>query len=247
MPRCLPTSSLESASRHHGAAARHWAAAHYTVAAQFVRAARAVAVAAEPDCWMRTRRGSHRRVAACSAAGKRRCGPHPGSGRCTNAKHLACKPSAVPTCRDILPRKLRSARQCRRSKTRDQAQSVQFAYPDPPRLAKSSSINEAWEGSWPTTKRESHTQELEPISPCRSSSPLGRDQDEWCAWAARLLRRLPLQPLNRDQRRGDAWPDDTRLSDIEERFTCRVCGKRGADVRPDFNWNRKQVSVMGYR
>ena len=46
---------------------------------------------------------------------------------------------------------------------------------------------------------------------------------------------------------GDAWPDDTRLSDIEERFTCRVCGKRGADVRPDFNWNRKQVSVMGYR
>ena len=46
---------------------------------------------------------------------------------------------------------------------------------------------------------------------------------------------------------GDAWPDDARLSDIEERFTCRVCGKRGADVRPDFNWNRKQVSVMGYR
>jgi hypothetical protein len=34
---------------------------------------------------------------------------------------------------------------------------------------------------------------------------------------------------------GDAWPDDARLSDIEERFTCRVCGKRGADVRPDFN------------
>ena len=46
---------------------------------------------------------------------------------------------------------------------------------------------------------------------------------------------------------GDAWPDDARLSDIEERFTCRVCGKRGADVRPDFNWNRKHVSVMGYR
>ena len=46
---------------------------------------------------------------------------------------------------------------------------------------------------------------------------------------------------------GDAWPDDARLSDIEERFTCRVCGKRGADVRPDFNWSRKQGSVMGYR
>jgi hypothetical protein len=37
---------------------------------------------------------------------------------------------------------------------------------------------------------------------------------------------------------GDAWPDDARLSDIEERFTCRACGKRGADVRPDFNWDR---------
>jgi hypothetical protein len=46
---------------------------------------------------------------------------------------------------------------------------------------------------------------------------------------------------------GDAWPDDARLSDIEERFTCRVCGKRGADVRPDFNWNKKTGGAMGYR
>ena len=46
---------------------------------------------------------------------------------------------------------------------------------------------------------------------------------------------------------GDPWPDDIRLSDIEERFTCRECGKRGADVRPDFNWKRKQVGAMGYR
>ena len=27
---------------------------------------------------------------------------------------------------------------------------------------------------------------------------------------------------------GDAWPNNAKLSDIEERFTCRVCGKRGA-------------------
>jgi hypothetical protein len=38
-----------------------------------------------------------------------------------------------------------------------------------------------------------------------------------------------------------------RLSDIEPRFTCKACGKRGADVRPDFNWNRKPVAMMGYR
>ena len=43
---------------------------------------------------------------------------------------------------------------------------------------------------------------------------------------------------------GDAWPDDVRLSDIEDRFVCQACGKRGAHVRPDFNWG-KQVSVMG--
>jgi hypothetical protein len=30
------------------------------------------------------------------------------------------------------------------------------------------------------------------------------------------------------------WPDDVRLSDIENRFVCEVCGKRGADVRPDW-------------
>ena len=46
---------------------------------------------------------------------------------------------------------------------------------------------------------------------------------------------------------GDAWPDDARLSDIEERFTCRVCGKRGADVSPDFNSGRRPGCLMGYR
>jgi hypothetical protein len=34
---------------------------------------------------------------------------------------------------------------------------------------------------------------------------------------------------------ADRWPDHVRLSDIEPRFTCQACGKRGADVRPDWN------------
>jgi hypothetical protein len=42
---------------------------------------------------------------------------------------------------------------------------------------------------------------------------------------------------------GDSWPDDVRLSDIEPRFVCAACGKRGADVRPDFNWDRTPVAV----
>jgi hypothetical protein len=30
------------------------------------------------------------------------------------------------------------------------------------------------------------------------------------------------------------WPDDLRISDIEDRFVCTACGKRGADIRPDW-------------
>ena len=37
---------------------------------------------------------------------------------------------------------------------------------------------------------------------------------------------------------ADQWPDDLRLSDIEDRFVCRACGKRGGDVRPRFPYAR---------
>jgi hypothetical protein len=36
---------------------------------------------------------------------------------------------------------------------------------------------------------------------------------------------------------ADRWPDHFRLSDLELRFVCQACGKRGADVRPNFSWN----------
>jgi len=29
----------------------------------------------------------------------------------------------------------------------------------------------------------------------------------------------------------DQWPDHVRLSDLESRFVCKACGKRGADIR----------------
>jgi hypothetical protein len=45
---------------------------------------------------------------------------------------------------------------------------------------------------------------------------------------------------------ANQWPDDLRLSDIEHRFLCEACGKRGADVRPDFNWNQQPNAMMGY-
>jgi hypothetical protein len=46
---------------------------------------------------------------------------------------------------------------------------------------------------------------------------------------------------------ADQGPDELRLSDLEPRFVCKVCDKRGADVRPDFHWNAKPVAAMGYR
>ena len=33
---------------------------------------------------------------------------------------------------------------------------------------------------------------------------------------------------------SDRWGDDVRLSDLEPRFTCQACGRRGAGVRPLF-------------
>jgi hypothetical protein len=33
---------------------------------------------------------------------------------------------------------------------------------------------------------------------------------------------------------ADRWPDHVRLSDLKPKFTCKACGRRGADVRPLF-------------
>jgi len=44
---------------------------------------------------------------------------------------------------------------------------------------------------------------------------------------------------------ADQWSGETRLSGLEDRFVCTVCGQRGADVRPDFNWDKKKS--VGYQ
>jgi hypothetical protein len=38
---------------------------------------------------------------------------------------------------------------------------------------------------------------------------------------------------------ADRWPDPVRLSDLERLFVCKACGIRGADVRPNFDWEKK--------
>jgi hypothetical protein len=38
---------------------------------------------------------------------------------------------------------------------------------------------------------------------------------------------------------GDRWPDEVRLSDLEPKFTCQACGRKGADVRANFDWEQE--------
>jgi hypothetical protein len=45
---------------------------------------------------------------------------------------------------------------------------------------------------------------------------------------------------------ADRWSDDVRLSDIVLRFVCSACGKQGADVRPDFHWDRKAAPTKDF-
>jgi hypothetical protein len=33
---------------------------------------------------------------------------------------------------------------------------------------------------------------------------------------------------------ADEWPSNARLSDLQGSYVCSICGKRDADVRPDF-------------
>jgi hypothetical protein len=43
---------------------------------------------------------------------------------------------------------------------------------------------------------------------------------------------------------ADRCPDHVRLSDIEPQFVCRACGKRGADVRPDYQGAREKPASV---
>jgi hypothetical protein len=38
---------------------------------------------------------------------------------------------------------------------------------------------------------------------------------------------------------ADQWPDHMRLSDLEPLFVCQACGRSGADIRPDFDWDKE--------
>ena len=44
---------------------------------------------------------------------------------------------------------------------------------------------------------------------------------------------------------AEAWPDHMRLSDIESQLVCKACGRRGADVRPDYNGSQRPLGLRG--
>ena len=46
---------------------------------------------------------------------------------------------------------------------------------------------------------------------------------------------------------ADQYGDDVRLSDLESKFVCTVCGNKGADVRPDWDWDKEPVRQTGFR
>jgi hypothetical protein len=62
-----------------------------------------------------------------------------------------------------------------------------------------------------------------PYSEIRQSRRSACDQD---TPSARLVHSVVVDAAH--------WGDDVRLSDLEPRFTCKVCGRNGADVRPLF-------------
>jgi hypothetical protein len=45
---------------------------------------------------------------------------------------------------------------------------------------------------------------------------------------------------------ADPWPDHVRLSDIEHRFVCTVCGKRGAEIRGNPDWDKPAARTRGF-
>ncbi|WP_024511861.1 hypothetical protein [Bradyrhizobium sp. ARR65] len=40
---------------------------------------------------------------------------------------------------------------------------------------------------------------------------------------------------------ADRWPDELRVSDIEDKFVCTACGQRGADIRPDWTTTKTRA------
>jgi hypothetical protein len=50
------------------------------------------------------------------------------------------------------------------------------------------------------------------------------------------LRKLVDAITSGDWISADRWPDHIRLSDLEPLFVYQACGRRGADIRPDWDW-----------
>jgi len=72
-----------------------------------------------------------------------------------------------------------------------------------------------------------------PVSPRRQSGRL----------RGLLIYRSDYRCSHRVNISGDCWRGDVRLSDTDDRFVCRTCGIRGADVSPDLAGDGGQIGL----
>jgi hypothetical protein len=78
--------------------------------------------------------------------------------------------------------------------------------------------------------------------------PRAKDQVRRDGRSLFLIYCCDYQYSTRSPSAPDRWPDHARSSNIEPLFVCTACGKRGADVRPDFATGPfGPVAAMGNR
>jgi hypothetical protein len=74
-------------------------------------------------------------------------------------------------------------------------------------------------------------------------------------WSIQTLDTIHYFPIvgfyneRRNHTKHDQYPSDQTSipkESIALRFVCAACGKRGADVRPDFDWDKDRALRVGY-
>jgi hypothetical protein len=63
----------------------------------------------------------------------------------------------------------------------------------------------------------------------------------WLSDSFSLGMPTPLRCSHSIEMIADRWTDEVRLSDVEPRFVCSACGRKGADVRPHPSYGRRAI------
>jgi hypothetical protein len=87
------------------------------------------------------------------------------------------------------------------------------------------------------------------IAPTLSARHRGTQKDRKSEYEHPLHRALPTQKALNARWSRDNSRRIKKENEFWERsrFACSACGKRGADVRPDFSLNKLRLAMMDYR